>query len=202
MKRNRLFNRKFLKTTLPVAAGVLALSAASIATASGKSLFGHGFPFGFGFGFGRDVDLSGPWLWEEDILVVLPGEVVMDVFGVAESEGPVMILRCQTWGDMTLTQSGNSFDGLATQSSSCTTRGGQPAMHPPFPPGFGVSGSIYGRFVSFSADVGDGIDCSYHGIVRVRFGQTEAVNATGGCDVPAPFEPNVSRSISFDMYRP
>jgi hypothetical protein len=100
-----------------------------------------------------------------------------------------------------MAQSGGDFSGFATQSSWCKTRGGQSAATPPFPPSFGVSGTIHGHVVSFSTDVGGGIDCSYRGVVRERSGEAVAVTASGGCDVPAPFEPTVSKSVSFDMYR-
>jgi hypothetical protein len=112
-----------------------------------------------------------------------------------------MTLRCVSSGDATLTQTGNDFSGFATQSSSCETSGGQLAATPPFPPGFGISGTINGRHVAFSADVGNGIECSYRGAVRTWLGEAVAIDATGDCDVPAPFKPNASKSLSFDMYR-
>jgi hypothetical protein len=197
----KLLEPKRLKRALPLTLAILVAAVAAVPAASAKSPFGHRFGFGFGFGLGRDLDVEGDWQWQERILVVLPGEVAMAFFGVAESEGPIMILRCNTWGDMSLTQTGSDFEGFANQSSSCTTLGGQVAATPPFPPGFGVSGSLNGHFVSFSADVGGGIDCSYRGFVHGWLGEAFAIFASGGCDVPAPFEPNISKSISFNMQR-
>jgi len=176
---------------------------AGLPAASAKDGFGVGALFGYGFGrgYGAVPNVEGAWRWEERTFIVLPGEIAMPFFGVANSEGPVMILFCVSQGDMTLTQNGNDFSGFATQSSWCRTLGGQSAATPPFPPGFGVSGTIQGHRVSFSADVGGGIDCAYNGVVQAWLGDAFAVNASGGCDVPAPFKPNVSKSLSFDMYR-
>lgn len=173
---------------------VIGLTLAGVPAASAK----HGRGLGLG---AWSANVEGTWRWEERTLVVLPGEIAMLVFGVASSEGPVMILFCVSRGDMTLTQSGDDFSGFATQSSWCRTAGGQSAATTPFPPGFGVSGRIQGHRISFSADVGSGIDCSYSGVVHAWLGDAFAVNASGGCVVPAPFEPNISKSLSFDMYR-
>jgi hypothetical protein len=145
-------------------------------------------------------DVSGQWSWTESIILTVPGDVAAGQFGV-QVEGPVMHFRCQTWGDLTIQQNGTSFSGSATQQWSCVSSGGQSATSAPFPPGFGITGSIAGRGVGFVADVGQGFTCSYSGSLGVTGSVATSINATGGCDVPLPFHPNMDKSVSFDATR-
>ena len=146
------------------------------------------------------VNLAGDWAWTEEVLVVLPAEIALFFFQVPVPEGPVMHLRCASWGTMTLTQAGNVVAGGASQQSTCTTRGGQAAV-PPFPPGFGVTGTLKGHALHFDLDVGEGFACPYQGSLSVVAGQAVALNATGVCGPEAPFQPNVGRTLSFDAVR-
>jgi hypothetical protein len=147
------------------------------------------------------ADLSGSWSWQEEVLIKLPSELAMAIFGISESEGPVMNLTCHSWGALTLVQNGATFTGTATQTSSCETQGGQTANTPPFPPGFSLEGHITGRAVRFNADVGEGFYCPYTGTLTVDGGRATHLNATGRCDVPAPVHPNATKSLSFDATR-
>lgn len=145
-------------------------------------------------------DVSGNWTWSELAIFTGPGGVVAGLFGV-QVEGPVMHVTCQTGGDLSLQQSGASFSGSASQGWSCVTHGGQNATSAPFPPGFDVTGSIVGRSIRFTADVGQGFTCSYLGSLSVDGGVASAINTTGGCDVPAPFHPNMDKSVYFNADR-
>ena len=149
---------------------------------------------------GSVADVSGTWTWNEYVIFTGPGPAITAFFQV-QLEGPVMHVRCDTWGGLTIQQNGPSFTGFADQQWACVTQGGQTAQSAPFPPGFSVSGEITGRGVHFVADVGQGFSCSYDGSLRVAGGVATSLNATGGCDVPMPFHPNMDRSISFDATR-
>ena len=146
------------------------------------------------------ADLAGQWSWAESVIIVGPGPIVAGIFTV-QVEGPVMHVRCQTGGSLAIQQSGSSFTGSADQQWSCVTAGGQNALSAPFPPTFDVAGSIHGRSVHFAADVGQGFTCSYAGSLGVTSGVADSINATGGCDVPLPFHPNMDKSVSFDATR-
>jgi len=145
-------------------------------------------------------DVNGAWAWNELVIITAPGDVVAALFGV-EVEGPVMHVQCRTWGGLTIQQNGSSFTGSADQQWSCDTQGGQSAQTAPFPPGFDVSGSIRGHAIDFSADVGQGFSCSYNGALQVNDDVATSLKATGGCDIPAPFHPNMDKSVSFDAVR-
>ena len=149
---------------------------------------------------GTVPDVSGNWTWSELVLLTGPGGVVAGLFGV-QVEAPVMHVTCQAGGDLTLQQIGASFSGSASQGWSCVTHGGQNATVAPFPPGFDVAGSILGQSIRFTADVGQGITCSYLGALGVDDGVATAINTTGGCDVPAPFHPNMDKSVYFNATR-
>ena len=145
-------------------------------------------------------DVSGSWTWSELVILTAPGDVVAALFGV-QVEAPVMHLTCQAGGDLTLQQNGTSFSGSASQGWSCVTHGGQIATTAPFPPAFDVAGSIVGRSVRFTGDVGQGFTCSYVGSLRVESDVATEINSTGGCDVPAPFHPNMDKSVYFNATR-
>ena len=145
-------------------------------------------------------DVSGSWSWNELVVLTAPGAAVAAFFGVV-IEGPVMHVRCETWGELAIQQTGASFSGLTDQQWACVTAGGQAALTAPFPPAFAISGSISGHAVEFIADVGQGVSCSYRGSLSVAGGVATSINTTGGCDVPAPFHPNMDKSIYFNATR-
>jgi hypothetical protein len=150
---------------------------------------------------GRTVpDVDGDWTWNEHVILILPGGIASAIFGVAP-EGPVMHLTCETWGHLAIQQNGSSFSGSTDQQGSCITKGGQTTLMTPFPPGFDIAGSITGHAVHFSTvGLGPG-ECSYHGSLSVDDGVATFLNATGGCDIPLPFHPNMDKSVSFDAVR-
>ena len=147
-------------------------------------------------------DVSGDWEWNEQVIFVGPGEVVMSVFGIDESEGPVMRVLCETSGLMTLEQDGTSFQGDASQSVSCESAGGQVALHPPLPPSFRLAGEINGRSIHFVVGFDEApITCPYDGSVSVQNDVATRINATGRCIFSAPFHPNMTKNVSFDATR-
>jgi hypothetical protein len=132
-------------------------------------------------------DISGQWQWDEQVVVVGPGEFLMGAFQIPESEGPVMQLNCETSGTLDVIQNGASFSGSTDQDVLCTTKGGQASTNTPFPPFFTVEGSITGRSIHFEGPTG----CTYHGSLVVENGVVKEINATGKCDVPIDVQPLV-----------
>jgi hypothetical protein len=146
-------------------------------------------------------DISGEWTWRESSIMTLPDDLAAAFFGVVP-EGRVMHLTCEAWGELTVQQNGLVFSGSLTQQASCVTGGGQPTPTTPFPGSFDITGSISGRSVHFTTgDLGPGVVCSYAGSVSVADGVATSFNTTGGCDIPFPFHPSMSRSVSFDATR-
>jgi hypothetical protein len=134
-------------------------------------------------------DVSGQWNWEEEVSITIPADFAV-LFGVLDPKGPIVHIRCQSWGTMDLVQSGASFGGSATQSATCATSDGQDAPTPPFPPGWSVDGTIVGGSIHFLLDVGGGIVCTYRGSISESGEIATRIRAQGDCDVPAPFRPN------------
>jgi len=146
-------------------------------------------------------NISGTWDWTGRTIILGPGSPeILWFFGV-KSEGPVLYLICNAWGTLTISQTGSSFTGTTDQASECTTRGGQHTTQTPFPNSFGLAGSIHGHAVSIDADGGDGIPCSYSGSISVQNGVVTQFHTTGGCDVPLPFHPAMTKDINFDGVR-
>jgi hypothetical protein len=150
----------------------------------------------------KTPNVSGNWSWNGKTIILGPDELIMAFFGIPESEGPVMRLICDTWGTMTLTQSGTSFSGVADQDGSCTTAGEQSASTTPFPPFFSIDGSVTGHAVHFDGDVGEGIVCPYQGSLDVQDGLATQLNATGRCVVPFPAHPLLDKELEFNATRP
>jgi hypothetical protein len=188
--RIRLCRRPGLKVRSKMTATVAAVAVVTLTMLDGGAA-AQGQP---------PADLAGQWSWEESVLVVGPGDILPGAFGV-DPEGPVMHLRCLTWGGLTIQQAGSSFSGSADQQWSCVTAGGQIATQAPFPPTFDIAGSTTGRGVHFVADVGQGFTCSYSGSLGVAAGIATAINTTGDCDVPLPFHPNTDKSVFFNAVR-
>jgi hypothetical protein len=142
------------------------------------------------------VDLEGTWQWNEEVVIVAPGEAAA-LFGVAP-EGPVLRLLCTSMGTMIIAQTDDAFSGVTDQSATCTTQGGQPAVAP-FPPGFTVTGTVRGHSVHMVLNVG--FLCAYRGSIRVVQGEAVAFHVTGQCAPPVDVQPNVGKTISFDATR-
>jgi hypothetical protein len=113
---------------------------------------------------------------------------------------------------MTLTQSGSSFSGTATQASECRTRGGQVFSPPVFPPILDVAeGTIEGRSVHMLFGAGD-INCPYHATISMEGGQAVSLNGSGRCIEPGhplsgiPLDPpdqaGASPTINWEAVRP
>jgi hypothetical protein len=146
--------------------------------------------------------VSGTWDWEEVNQIVLPAEFGF-LFGISP-DGPVLRVTCHSSGELAITQVGDSFNGTASQQSTCETNDGQPTPTNPFPQGpgaFEIEGHITGRAVHFEALVGEGFFCPYNGSLRVNGGMATELHATGRCDVPIDAQPNVTKIISFDAVR-
>src|SRR5207249_2378430 len=93
------------------------------------------------------ADISGTWLWREDVIFSVAAPLTGVFFGI-QPEGPITHFRCHETGTMTLTQSGSSFSGTASQASECRTRGGQVFSPPVFPSSLDVAeGRVEGRSV-------------------------------------------------------
>lgn len=105
------------------------------------------------------ADVRGTWLWTEEALFSVAAPLTSVFFGI-QPEGPITHFTCHESGTMTLTQSGSSFSGTATQDSECRTRGGQVFSPPVFPPILDVAeGTIEGR----SAPPSTGRRCGRNG---------------------------------------
>ena len=124
------------------------------------------------------IDLSGRWAWSETVVALFP-PFIAGLIGI-EPEGPVTHATCYDAGLMTIVQTGDAFVGTATQTTTCTTRGGQQYVPPSFPPLLDVlNGRIHGR--SFSFDFSEG--CPYHGTVSLVGDVAVQIGGTGKCEV-------------------
>lgn len=131
---------------------------------------------------GADLDVAGAWEWSETTVLALRAPAVA-LFGIA-AEGPVTHLECQSSGLLSIAQNGATFSGVASQSSTCTTRDGHtfdPA--PIFPAAWTMAGEIAGRSIDFVVQAG-GFPCSYRGSAQVRSGAVASLHANGSCAVP------------------
>jgi hypothetical protein len=123
------------------------------------------------------IDLGGTWTWTETVTTIFP-PLIAEILGITP-EGPVTHATCYDNGTLTLAQSGNTFDGTATQTSTCTTNGGQ-QYTPPFPPTLDVlDGRIDGSSIDFSFSDG----CPYHGTVSLEGGIAVQIGGTGKCEI-------------------
>ena len=127
---------------------------------------------------GGEYDLTGSWTYEATIESGIPAFIV-EPLGLIP-EGEITYLTCQTRGEMVLVQTGEIFDGTATQVLSCMTDGGQGPFWPPsFPPEFEVTnGVISGKDTSF--DFGT---CNFTAKV---VGSGDKLMGEGPCPIPLP----------------
>ncbi|MEO6525263.1 MAG: hypothetical protein ABIP93_01430 [Gemmatimonadaceae bacterium] len=140
------------------------------------------------------VDLSGTWAWSETVAALFP-PFIAQIVGI-EPEGPVTHATCYDWGVLTLVQTGDTFTGTATQSSICTTKGGQEYVPPSFPPLLDVlNGQIRGRSFSFDFSVG----CPYSGTVSLDGGVATRIGGTGRCEVF--LHPALLKTVSWQATR-
>lgn len=150
------------------------------------------------------ANLAGPWEWTHSTVFVLPAGVAAAVLppqGAAHVTGPVAHIDCTVSGTMFITQSGSTFSGTATQSSSCRVRTGGPAFAWPFvyQPAFNVDdGRVMGHAFQFKVLP----LCQNRGAARVAGGVTVSWRATGKCDPPIPDHPAVGKTKTWEAWRP
>ena len=125
-----------------------------------------------------EYDLTGNWTYEATIESGIPPFIV-EALGLIP-EGEITYLTCETHGEMELVQSGETFEGTATQILSCLTDGGQGPFWPPsFPPEFEVTnGVITGKDTSFAFGT-----CNFTAKV---VGSGDKLKGEGPCPIPLP----------------
>ena len=123
-------------------------------------------------------NLTGSWLYEGTEESGIPPFIV-EALGLIP-EGEITYLTCETRGEMELVQTGETFDGTATQIVSCMTAGGQGPFWPPsFPPEFEVTnGVVSGKYASFAFGT-----CNFTAKV---VGSGDKLEGEGPCPIPLP----------------
>jgi hypothetical protein len=140
------------------------------------------------------IDLSGTWVWSETVTTIIP-PFIASILGITP-EGPVTHATCYDAGILTLVQSGRTFVGTATQTATCTTRGGQ-QYQPPFPSTLEVlDGRIDGRSLEFTFSG----DCPYHGSASLAGGVVVGIGGTGKCAVD--LHPALLKTVTWQATRP
>ena len=126
---------------------------------------------------GRD-DLTGSWTYEGTEQSGIPPFIV-EALGLMP-EGEITYLTCDTQGEMELVQTGETFEGTATQIVSCMTDGGQGPFWPPsFPPEFEVTnGVISGKYATFAFGT-----CN---LTAKVVGSSDKLTGEGPCPIPLP----------------
>ena len=128
------------------------------------------------------VDLSGTWVWSEEVILQVPLEFA-PLFNVLP-EGPVTRGRCVNSGVMELVQDGASFSGTATQTATCVSRGGQVFSPPVFTSTLDVrDGEIRGRSLRMVFGAGD-VPCLYHATITEIVDDTATGLRGGGRCIP------------------
>jgi hypothetical protein len=127
---------------------------------------------------GNENDLTGSWTWEGRTESAIPPFIV-EAIGLIP-EGEITYLTCKDSGEMELVQTGDTFEGTATQVLSCMTDGGQGPFWPPaFPPEFEVTnGDISGKYTTFNFGT-----CSFTAKV---VGSGDKLMGEGACEIPLP----------------
>src|SRR5687768_3509604 len=72
-----------------------------------------------------DEDLTGSWTWEGTTESAIPPFIVEMIGQGIVPEGDITYLTCEDRGELELVQTGDTFEGTATQILSCMTEGGQ-----------------------------------------------------------------------------
>lgn len=126
----------------------------------------------------RGQDLTGSWAYEGTERSGIPPFIV-EALGLMP-EGEITYLTCDTEGEMTLVQTGETFEGTATQIVSCMTDGGQGPFWPPsFPPEFAVTnGVISGKYATFAFGT-----CNFTAKI---VGSGDKLTGEGPCPIPLP----------------
>jgi hypothetical protein len=126
----------------------------------------------------REYDLTGTWMYQGTTESGIPPFIV-EALGLIP-EGEITYLTCEARGEMELVQTGETFEGTATQILSCMTDGGQGPFWPPsFPPKFEVTnGVISGKYTSFAFGT-----CNFTAKV---VGSGDKLMGEGPCPIPLP----------------
>ena len=128
------------------------------------------------------VDISGIWQWTQTTLVQARPFTAAVIFGITP-EGAMTHITCQSGGELTIVMlTESTFEGSATQSSTCRTRGG--FEFNPFPPTLQLeNGVITGQSFRFDFTSG-GIPCPQTGGIQVLDGQAVLLRGSGDCTLP------------------
>ena len=165
-------------TTMLVPLTMAILLAGSFRAGSPNSMAAAGIePGGSALSRG-EYNLTGSWLYEGTEESGIPPFIV-EALGLIP-EGEITYLTCETRGKMELVQTGEIFDGTATQVLSCMTDGGQGPFWPPsFPPEFEVTnGVVSGKDTSFAFGT-----CNFTAKV---VGSGDKLMGEGPCPIPLP----------------
>jgi hypothetical protein len=135
-----------------------------------------------------DPDVSGAWNWTATGHLTIPAAFVERLLGIAP-EGPITHVRCESAGAMELVQSGATFSGLATRTtSSCETGEGRVFELPSttFPASLPVAdGLITGNAVHFLLGSVAGLGCPHRGAISGIDGElATTLRAAGRCIIP------------------
>ena len=131
-------------------------------------------------GAAAEINLTGSWTWQETVESAIPPFIVEMIGQGIVPEGEVTYLTCKGVGEITLVQTGGTFEGTATQGGSCVTEGGQGPFWPPsFPPLLEVTnGVLSGKDISWTFN-----NCAYTAKV---VGSGNRLVGKGACDIPLP----------------
>jgi hypothetical protein len=135
---------------------------------------------------GSPPDLSGAWNWSRVEQLTMPSWLAEFVIGI-DPEGPITRATCEGSGTMTLTQTGATFTGTATQTThGCETAGGQQFQSPGAAMPIAVAdGRISGRAIRFSFSNPTVSPCPHQATISAIQGDTAvALTGTGRCFVP------------------
>lgn len=166
------------------------------------------------------LGVDGDWSWERVEQLRMPRWVVEDVVNPAPGpdilpEGPNTHARCVAEGHMTLTQTGDEFEGsMIVTSSQCETQGGQLFQGPSAGlPVQVLDGAIRGRSLAFSWGNMIVTPCPTQAVVTDMDGDVATAFSGGGrCVLPGhpqsgsvlPLEPppgGTSTTLTFDAWR-
>ena len=131
-------------------------------------------------GVAERINVTGSWTWQETVESAIPPFIVEMIGQGIVPEGEITYLTCKGGGEMTLVQTGGTFEGTATQGGSCVTEGGQGPFWPPsFPPLLeATNGVISGKDISWTFN-----NCAYTAKV---VGSGNRLVGQGACDIPLP----------------
>jgi hypothetical protein len=127
------------------------------------------------------INLTGSWTWQETVESAIPPFIVELIGQGIVPEGDITYLTCRGGGEITLVQTGGTFEGTATQGGSCMTEGGQGPFWPPaFPPVLDVTNGVISGKKELSWTFSN---CAYTAKI---VGGGDKLVGQGACDIPLP----------------